>query len=223
MGHGFFTHFALFLALQPISPVWAVTRHGGTNVPLHGGIANIGELGEWKRGKRIAGRQEIRFEEGRVPLCINCPSGMLLAYHGDYVTCCRPGERLVCSDSPGTLDSVWDCCGKGHHLAGSKQIGYRCCSDGQTWDGKVCKHPHTKPLCHNGQVLVNGKCVCSNGQVWDGRTCKIPPCTHCYEGRVLHNGRCVCPAPKHKNGHGACVCPSGMHDNGHGACACPSG
>ncbi|KAF7591936.1 hypothetical protein BBP40_000844 [Aspergillus hancockii] len=67
-----------------------------------------------------------------------------------YCACCLKGLSLL-----GTPETAFDCCAAGHELAGSGEVGYRCCPIGQTYDGLICK-----PVCNNGKVLVDGKCVC---------------------------------------------------------------
>ncbi|KAL5598952.1 hypothetical protein BROUX41_003729 [Berkeleyomyces rouxiae] len=72
-----------------------------------------------------------------------------------YVACCFPGQRLI-----GSPDTAFGCCGEGHEIAGTASTGYTCCPTGQIYDGKKCGDTKTESVCHNGKLLVNGKCDC---------------------------------------------------------------
>ncbi|GAB1192041.1 hypothetical protein APSETT444_001225 [Aspergillus pseudonomiae] len=72
-----------------------------------------------------------------------------------YFACCLKGLNLL-----GSPETAFDCCAEGHDLAGSGEVGYRCCPTGQIYDGLICK-----PVCENGKVLVDGKCVCPKDTV----------------------------------------------------------
>lgn len=94
--------------------------------------------------------------------------GKVLALSDDrkFAACCLAGQTLL-----GSPDTAFDCCASGHDLAGSPEAGYRCCPTGQDFDGTKCTKP--SPVCRNGKVLVDGKCVCPRGttEAADG-TCK---------------------------------------------------
>lgn len=76
-----------------------------------------------------------------------------------HFACCMPTQSLL-----GSPDTAFDCCAIGHDLVGSPAAGYYCCPTGWTWDGRLCQMSTAPPVCKNGQVLVDGKCVCSAGQ-----------------------------------------------------------
>ncbi|KAB8233665.1 hypothetical protein BDV23DRAFT_3594 [Aspergillus alliaceus] len=93
-----------------------------------------------------------------------------------YFACCLPGLNLL-----GSPETAFDCCAVGHGIAGSPEVGYRCCPTGQTYDGLICK-----PVCQNGKVLVDGKCVCPKGTVeGPNGTCREEICTS-----GLASGKC---------------------------------
>jgi len=87
---------------------------------------------------------------------------------GKWVGCCYAGQKLK-----GSAKTGFQCCGTGHDLVGDMDVGFRCCPRGQEFDGEKCKDP--PPVCTNGKVLVDGKCVCPAGtvEVADG-SCQKP-------------------------------------------------
>ena len=138
-------------------------------------VPNVEQLGELD-GSEIKGDNYIEWPKKpgqRFAKKLECVAGFQLVYKDKYAACCLPGERLV-----GSFDRVWECCGDGHDLAGSKDTGYSCCPTGQIFDGTNCKNPTPPaPVCQNGKVLVDGKCVCPSGQV-DGPDgwCQVVKC-----------------------------------------------
>ncbi|KAE8352089.1 hypothetical protein BDV28DRAFT_8258 [Aspergillus coremiiformis] len=94
-----------------------------------------------------------------------------------YFACCLEGQKLL-----GSLETAFDCCAAGHDLVGSGEVGYRCCPTGQTYDGLICK-----PVCENGKVLVDGKCVCAKGP-GEGPGAGPIPEPFCTSG--LTSGKC---------------------------------
>lgn len=59
------------------------------------------------------------------------------------------------------INIVFDCCGEGYDLVGSKDMGWICCFLGYEDDGIKCKD--LKFFCFNGMEFVDGKCVCLFG------------------------------------------------------------
>lgn len=109
-----------------------------------------------------------------------------LSLSGDkkFAGCCLPGQRLL--GSPAT---AFDCCAENHDLVGSKDTGYRCCPEGETYDGNVCQA--AEPVCPNGKVLKDGKCVCSQGTKEDENGACQP--VKCDSG--LQTGMALCHIP----------------------------
>ncbi|KAK4450467.1 hypothetical protein QBC34DRAFT_349222 [Podospora aff. communis PSN243] len=105
----------------------------------------------------------------------NPDKGTQFTYSADrqWVGCCLPGQTLE-----GSRETAFDCCGAGHKLVGSKEAGYRCCPSGQEFDGAKCKDP--TPVCQNGKLLVDGKCVCPAGTVESSSGgCQTTPISVC--------------------------------------------
>lgn len=93
---------------------------------------------------------------------------------GKFVSRCDKGQSFF-----GSTDTTFKYCPADHELTGSKDNGFACCLKGQVWDGKKCKKP--EPVCENGKVLVDGKCVCPEGQEEDANgVCK--PKAKCSSG-----------------------------------------
>jgi hypothetical protein len=95
------------------------------------------------------------FECRTTKTCSTAGTVPILTENKKYFACCLKGLNLL-----GSPETAFDCCAAGHDLAGSGEVGYRCCPTGQTYDGLICK-----PVCHNGKVLVDGKCVCPKDTV----------------------------------------------------------